>query len=207
VNLGDICILHSVYLESIVHIASVAVRRSPSSLFSLSSVLRAGCIPFLFCLRRRFGFVDRLLKTTSGMVMMTETSPSAGVPPDPVAAPDRPAMAATAAAAVVVVQLSLGVRARRRTPRGWPPSAVVVLIGADRQPVMVMVRALIMREARQGSRRADRAAPPCTRFSRRPDRSCSVGAAKLVSHVCASTCSAVGRCAGSGLKLFAVRCR
>src|SRR5260221_310494 len=37
-----------------------------------------------------------------------------------------------------------------------------------------------------------------SKFSRRPQRSCSVGEAKPVGHVCDSACSAVRRCAGSG---------
>src|SRR4029077_6388269 len=48
-----------------------------------------------------------------------------------------------------------------------------------------------------------------SKFSRRPQRSCSVGAAKLVSHVCDEACSAVSRRAGLGwrrarMKFFAV---
>jgi hypothetical protein len=51
-----------------------------------------------------------------------------------------------------------------------------------------------------------------SKLSRRPDRSCSVGVAKPVSHVCASACSGVRRRAWSGLssmqmKLFGVGCR
>jgi len=48
-----------------------------------------------------------------------------------------------------------------------------------------------------------------SKFSRRPQRSCSVGAAKLVSHVCDSTCLAMSRRGGLGwrrvrMKLFVV---
>ena len=39
-----------------------------------------------------------------------------------------------------------------------------------------------------------------SKFSSRPQRACLVGAAKLVSHVCDSTCLAVKRRAGSGLR-------
>jgi len=38
-----------------------------------------------------------------------------------------------------------------------------------------------------------------SKFSRRPERSCSVGEAKVVSHGCARACSAVRRRTGSGL--------
>ena len=48
-----------------------------------------------------------------------------------------------------------------------------------------------------------------SKFSRRPERSCSVGGANVVSHGCARACSAVRRRAGSGfsrarMKSFAV---
>jgi hypothetical protein len=78
-------------------------------------------------------------------------------------------MAATgaAAAAVVVVVAVIGVvswcpiwcRTSRRRPAAAASAVVVFLIGADHQPAIMMVRALVIREARQGSpHRADRAA-------------------------------------------------
>jgi hypothetical protein len=123
----------------------------------------------------------------------------------------------TAAAVFVVVRVAavvwlwlwwlwwfLGIRAWRRASRCRPtPVAIIVLIGAHRQLVIFVIPALVVREARHvNSARG-------SKFSRKPDKSCSVGAAKLVSHLCASACSAVRRRDESGfssgrMKSFAV---
>jgi hypothetical protein len=95
--------------------------------------------------------------------------PSTRILPDPAAARDHPAMAATGiAAAVVVVVLvaswhpSSASRATMST-RLRASSSIIFVIGADRQPVIFVIRALMIRETRHGPRCVDRAAPACPR--------------------------------------------
>ena len=117
-----------------------------------------------------------------------------GVPPARPVARNHPAMEVRCGAAVSLVPAS---RATTATRFGL---VVVFIVGAEFHVVLfVIVRAITFRNGRQDPRCADRVPQACgSKFSRPPQRSCSVGSAKLVSHVRDSACLAVRRRAGSG---------
>jgi hypothetical protein len=105
-----------------------------------------------------------------------------------------------------VLLLSLGIRFWRHAQRRRPASALLIIVifvvRAERQ---LLVFLLLFAPLPFAKRDMARAAPIALRhrargskFSRRPQRSYSIGVAKLVSHVCDSACSEVRRHTGSG---------
>jgi hypothetical protein len=142
------------------------------------------------------------VKKMSSLKSPLET-PSTRIPPDAAAARDHPAMAtgtAAAFAAFVVVGHGCLLASKpgvARRPR--PASAdMISFIGADRQLVIFVIRALIIR-THATARAVLIAWGQCARgskFLRRPDRANSVGAVKLV---CTSARKAVRPREGSGL--------
>jgi hypothetical protein len=174
--------------------------------------LRAGCVPPFFLPLQKLWLCLSPLKTTSGTMMMTETLPTARVPPDSVAARDRPEMATTGAAAAVAVAVVVIVV----VPWRPSPASHATTSTRHRLPHRSSSPTCHYDGSLHYDSRSATGPALCQRtrvkFSRRPDRSCSVGAAKLVSHVCASACLAVRRRVGSGLsnarmKLFAIAFR
>ena len=102
------------------------------------------------------------------------------------------------------ILLSLGVwfRCRASRRRSAPAWVIVFIVGAGATRSLVLLFALLLflkprqaRAAPMAARQRERG----SRFSRIPQRSCSVGAAMLASHVYDTACLAVRRRVGLGL--------
>jgi len=97
-----------------------------------------------------------------------------------------------------VVLLSLGVWFWRRAPRRRPTSApvIILIVRAECQVVLLSLFAPLHFPKRDRTRAtpiALRHRARGSKFSRRPQRPCSVGGAKSVSHICDGICSAMRR--------------
>ena len=89
--------------------------------------------------------------------------------------------------------------ARQVTVVPFSPSSSSLITNLSSFTLVAAAAAPLKRDKTRAAPIAFRQRARGSKFSRRPERSCSVGQAKVVSHGCARACSDVGRRAGSGL--------